>query len=79
VRPLEGLISARVLKGADKMSSILKEHPLIIYLTLILPALLLGVAVLIGANLFLIILILAWIGVSFIILFVPVTTDSGSS
>jgi len=61
------------------MSSILKEHPLIIYLTLILPALLLGVAVLIGANLFLIILILAWIGVSFIILFVPVTTDSGSS
>lgn len=79
MRPLEGLISARVLKGADKMSSILKEHPLIIYLTLILPALLLGVAVLIGANLFLIILILAWIGVSFIILFVPVTTDSGSS
>jgi len=61
------------------MSSILKEHPLIIYLTLILPALLLGVAVLIGANLFLIILILAWRGVSFIILFVPVTTDSGSS
>ena len=79
MRPLEGLISARVLKGADKMSSILKEHPLIIYLTLILPALLLGVAVLIGANLFLIILILVWIGASFIILFVPVTTDSGSS
>ncbi len=61
------------------MSSILREHPLIIYMTLILPALLLGAAMLVGANLFLIILILVWIGVSFIILMLPVASDSGSS
>lgn len=61
------------------MSSILKEHPLIIYLALILPALLLGAAMLIGASLFFIMIILVWIGASFIILVLPVTTDSGSS
>lgn len=68
-----------MLKGADTMSSILKEHPLIIYMALILPALLLGAAILLGANLFLIMVILVWIGISFIILVLPVTTDSGSS
>jgi len=61
------------------MSSVLKEHPLIIYISLILPALLLGASVLLEASLFLIMVILVWIGISFIILVLPVTTDSGSS
>jgi len=68
-----------VLKGADTMSSVLKEHPLIIYMSLILPALLLGATILLDASLFLIMVILVWIGISFIILVLPVTTDSGSS
>lgn len=68
-----------MLKGADTMSSVLKEHPLIIYMSLILPALLLGAVILLGASLFLIMVILVWIGISFIILVLPVTTDSGSS
>ncbi|HEX7391650.1 MAG TPA: hypothetical protein VF374_01690 [Thermoplasmata archaeon] len=61
------------------MSSVLKEHPLIIYMSLILPALLLGATILLDASLFLIMVILVWIGISFIILVLPVTTDSGSS
>lgn len=68
-----------MLKGADTMSSVLKEHPLIIYMSLILPALLLGAAIILEASLFLIMIILVWIGISFIILVLPVTTDSGSS
>lgn len=68
-----------MLKGADTMSSVLKEHPLIIYMSLILPALLLGATILLDASLFLIMVILVWIGISFIILVLPVTTDSGSS
>ncbi|OGS52382.1 MAG: hypothetical protein A3K75_03310 [Euryarchaeota archaeon RBG_13_61_15] len=68
-----------MLKGADTMSSVLKEHPLIIYMSLILPALLLGATILLEASLFLIMVILVWIGISFIILVLPVTTDSGSS
>lgn len=68
-----------MLKVADNMTSLLKEHPLIVYLVLILPVLLLAGAILLDASLFYIILTLVWTGVSFIILFLPVTTDSGSS
>jgi len=61
------------------MSEKLREHPLIVYTAFILPALLFVSAILLGANVFVFLVILAWIGVSFMVLFLPVSEDSGSS
>lgn len=61
------------------MSERLLEHPMLVYLTFVLPILLLAVAIAVNANVFLIILDLAWLGVSFMILFLPIASDNGSS
>jgi hypothetical protein len=60
---------------ADKFG----EHPLLVYITIVLPVLLLAMGVLVNANIFLIIITMVWLGVSFVILFLPIETDNGSS
>jgi len=61
------------------MSEKLKEHPILTYVTFVLPMLLLAVGVAVGANILLIILSIAWLGISFFILFLPIASDNGSS
>lgn len=60
------------------MSERMLEHPMLVYLTFVLPILLLAVAIAVNASVFLIILDLAWLGVSFMILFLPIASDNGS-
>lgn len=79
MRGLEGLICQGTLKGFDRMSERLREHPMIVYAAFVLPALLFASAILLGANVFVFLVVLAWIGVSFLVLFLPVSEDSGSS
>ncbi|MBU0684451.1 MAG: hypothetical protein ABIE25_07720 [Thermoplasmatota archaeon] len=61
------------------MSERLLEHPLLVYVTFVLPMLLLVVGIAVNASVFLIMLDLAWLGVSFIILYLPIASDNGSS
>jgi hypothetical protein len=61
------------------MAEKLGEHPLLTYVTFVLPILLLAIAMVVGANVFLIIAIMAWLGVAMIILFLPIESDNGSS
>ncbi|MBN1678352.1 MAG: hypothetical protein JW880_07425 [Candidatus Thermoplasmatota archaeon] len=61
------------------MSEKLREHPLIVYLAFVLPALLFACAMILKANVLIFLVILAWIGISFMVLFLPVSNDSGSS
>jgi hypothetical protein len=68
-----------MLKGSGHMSERLLEHPMLVYLTFVLPILLLAVAIAVNANVLLIILDLAWLGISFMILFLPIASDNGSS
>jgi hypothetical protein len=68
-----------MLKGSGLMSERLLEHPMLVYLTFVLPMLLLAVGIAVKASVFLIIMDLAWLGVSFMVLFLPIATDNGSS
>ncbi len=61
------------------MSENLREHPLIVYLAFVLPALLFVSAIVLRANVLIFLVILAWIGISFMMLFLPVSNDIGSS
>lgn len=54
-------------------------HALLTYMTFVLPIVLLGIALLVRANVFLIIIAMAWLGVAFIVLFLPIESDDGSS
>lgn len=61
------------------MSEKLREHPIIVYLAFVLPVLMLVSAVVLGASVLVFLAIMAWIGISFMVLFLPVTSDDGSS
>lgn len=61
------------------MSEKLKEHPVIVYLAFVLPVLMFVSAMILGASVLVFLGILAWIGISFLVLFLPVSNDSGSS
>jgi len=68
-----------MLKGYGHMSERLLEHPLLVYVTFVLPILLLAVGIAVNASVFLIILDMAWLGVSFMVLFLPIASDNGTS
>jgi hypothetical protein len=57
----------------------LTQHPILMYFTFGLPLLLLALGMVFGANVLMIIAVLAWIGVAFLVLFLPLSTDNGSS
>ncbi len=61
------------------MAEKLREHPILTYVTFVLPMLLLVIAAYVKANVFLIIIILAWLGVAMMMLFLPIESDNGSS
>jgi hypothetical protein len=61
------------------MAEKLREHLILTYVTFVLPILLLMIALAVKANVFLIILIVSWLGVALMILFLPIESDNGSS
>ncbi len=61
------------------MAERLRDHPLLVYLIFVLPMALLALGILLGANVFLLIVVAVWLSVSFIILFLPVAPDEGDS
>jgi len=61
------------------MTEKMREHPILAYFTFVLPAILFGLGVVLGANVFLIIITAAWFGVALLILFLPMSSDNGSS
>ncbi len=61
------------------MAERLSEHPMLAYLIFVVPMALLAIALLFNANVLVLIAITAWLGVAFIILFLPVASDNGTS
>jgi len=78
VRSLEGLISSRTLMESDLMSERMSEHPILVYLTFVLPILLLVLGMVFNASVILMILVLAWLGIALVILFLPIASNDGS-
>jgi hypothetical protein len=68
-----------MLKVSGHMSERLIEHPLLLYVTFVLPILLLAVGIAFNASVFLLILDVAWLGISFMILYLPIASDNGTS
>ncbi|OGS41809.1 MAG: hypothetical protein A3K67_03200 [Euryarchaeota archaeon RBG_16_62_10] len=65
--------------GADLMPERLSEHPILAYLTFVMPMLLLLLGIVFSANVVMLIIVAAWLGVALVILFLPVSSDNGSS
>lgn len=61
------------------MAEKLTDHPILLYLTFVLPMLLLALGVAFNASSFQLIVLMAWLGVAIIILFLPIASDNGSS
>ena len=61
------------------MAEKLTDHPILVYLTFVLPMLLLALGVIFHASSFQIIVITAWLGVALVVLFLPIASDNGSS
>ena len=58
------------------MAEKLTEHPILLYLTFVMPMLLLALGIVFKANVFLLIVATAWIGVALVLLFLPVESDT---
>jgi len=58
------------------MAEKLTEHPILLYLTFVMPMLLLALGIIFKANVFLLIVATAWIGVALVLLFLPVESDT---
>jgi hypothetical protein len=56
----------------------ISEHPVLSYMTFVLPMLLLLLGIVFKANVFLIILTLAWLGVAFLVLYLPMAEDNNA-
>jgi len=61
------------------MAEKLTDHPILLYLTFVLPMLLLALGVIFNASSFQIIVLMAWLGVAIIVLFLPIASDNGTS
>jgi len=61
------------------MAEKLTDHPILLYLTFVLPMLLLALGVVFNASSFQLIVLMAWLGVAIMILFLPIASDNGSS
>jgi len=58
------------------MAEKLTEHPILLYLIFIMPMILLALGIIFRANVFLLIIATAWIGVSLILFFLPIESDT---
>ena len=61
------------------MAEKLTDHPILLYLTFVLPMLLLALGIIFHASSFQIIVLMAWLGVAIMVLFLPIASDNGSS
>lgn len=61
------------------MAEKLTDHPILLYLTFVMPMLLLALGIIFNASSFQLIVLLAWLGVAMIILFLPIASDNGTS
>ena len=61
------------------MAEKLSEHPVLLYVTFVVPIVLLLLGIVFSASVFQIIVLLAWLGTAFVVLFIPVSSDNGSS
>jgi len=57
------------------MAENLSKHPILTYITFVLPMILLALCIVFEANVFLIILTLAWLGTALVVLFLPMAKD----
>lgn len=60
------------------MAGRISEYPILSYLTFVMPMLLLALGVIFRANVFLIIAAIAWLGVAFFVLYLPVADDANA-
>ncbi len=60
------------------MAEKLTEHPILLYLTFILPIILLALGIILKANVFLLIVVCAWLGTALLLLFLPLESDAAS-
>lgn len=60
------------------MAEGISGHPILTYLTFALPAILLVAGILLGANVFLLIVTIMWLGTAFAVLYLPLAGDDGS-
>ena len=61
------------------MAEKLSEHPILLYLTTVLPMLLLVLGMISHASVFQLMVLVAWLGVAIVVLFLPIASDNGSS
>lgn len=61
------------------MAEELKKHPILTYLTFVLPMALLLIGIVNGVNVLLLIITIAWLGIAFMMLFLPIESDNGAS
>jgi hypothetical protein len=59
------------------MAEGMSGHPILMYLTFVLPVILLALGVVFEASVFLIILTILWLGVAFGVLYLPLAGDDG--
>ncbi len=59
------------------MAERLRDHPLVFYVAFIMPIALLIIGAIAHANLLFLIGAAAWVGISFILLFLPIASDNG--
>lgn len=57
----------------------IKEYPILLYLTVLLPIVLLAIWWIVGGSVWYLMLILTWLGTAFILFFLPMDTEKGSS
>lgn len=57
----------------------IREYPILLYLTVLLPLALLAIWWIVGGSVWYLMLILTWLGTSFILFFLPMDTEKGSS
>lgn len=60
------------------MAEGMSGHPILAYLTFVLPIILLVLAIVFNASVLLIILTILWLGTAFAVLYLPLADDDGS-
>ena len=65
-----------MLKVMIPMAEKLAEHSILLYLIFVMPMLLLALGMIYKANVFLMIVATAWVGVALILIFLPVESDT---
>lgn len=60
------------------MAEGISGHPIIAYLTFVMPIVLLVLGMIFDANVFLMIMTILWLGVAFAVLYLPLASDGGT-